>query len=121
MTELRRLPKPLMEVWEWQLVGACRAYDSELFFHPEHERGPARTERDAAAKRVCSACPVLLECRAHALSVREPYGIWGGLSADDREAVLRDRNRLSRDPRHEPAAPATAAPAPVPEPSGSPR
>ena len=25
---------------------------------------------------------------AHALAVREPYGIWGGLSEDDREQIL---------------------------------
>jgi WhiB family redox-sensing transcriptional regulator len=27
-------------------------------------------------------------CRAHALSVQEPYGIWGGLSEDDRLAII---------------------------------
>ena len=26
------------------------------------------------------------ECREHALAVREPYGVWGGLTEDDREA-----------------------------------
>ena len=27
-------------------------------------------------------------CRAHALAAREPYGVWGGLSEHDREAIL---------------------------------
>ena len=30
-------------------------------------------------------------CRAHALAVQEPYGIWGGLSEDDRAVILERR------------------------------
>ena len=85
MTDISRLPAPQLEVWEWQLHGACRSQDTELFFHPEGERGPRRANREAAAKAVCATCPVLLACREHALAVREPYGIWGGLSEHDRE------------------------------------
>ena len=58
-----------------------------MFFHPEGERGPARRNRDQAAKAVCRTCPVLTQCRAHALAVREPYGVWGGLSEEDRDAI----------------------------------
>ena len=87
MTDISRLPAPQLEVWEWQLQGACRAYDPALFFHPEGERGPRRANREAAAKAVCASCPVLQSCRAHALSVREPYGIWGGMSEHEREAA----------------------------------
>jgi len=29
-----------------------------------------------------------VQCREHALSVGEPYGIWGGLSANEREELL---------------------------------
>ena len=67
--------------------GSCRTADPRLFFHPEGERGPARRDRDAAAKAICGGCPVLQECRRHALTVREPYGVWGGLTEDDREAI----------------------------------
>ena len=28
-------------------------------------------------------------CAEHALAVREPYGVWGGLSEDEREAIYR--------------------------------
>jgi len=82
-----RLPKPLSDSWDWQLRGACRGVDAELFFHPEGERGPRRVGREIAAKAVCATCPVLLACRAHALATREPYGVWGGLSQDDREEI----------------------------------
>jgi WhiB family redox-sensing transcriptional regulator len=87
MAEISRLPGPVADIWEWQLQGSCRDSDPRLFFHPEGERGPARRERDAAARQICSACPVLERCRSHALAVREPYGVWGGLTEDDREAI----------------------------------
>lgn len=95
MAEVSRLPGPVADLWEWQLTGACRDADPRLFFHPEGERGPARRERDAAAKRLCEACPVLEDCREHAMAVREPYGVWGGLTEDDREGVyVTQRRRL---------------------------
>ncbi len=87
MAEISRLPGPVADLWDWQLHGACRDADPTLFFHPEGERGPARRNRDAAAVAVCSGCPVMTQCRSHALKVREPYGVWGGLTEDDREAA----------------------------------
>ncbi|MEY3448065.1 MAG: hypothetical protein RLZZ14_589, partial [Actinomycetota bacterium] len=33
-------------------------------------------------------------CRAHALAVQEPYGIWGGLSEEERiEIISRSQRR----------------------------
>ncbi|MGC5615152.1 WhiB family transcriptional regulator [Georgenia sp. Z1491] len=93
MSELSRLPRPLLEEWSWQFEGACRAYDPDDFFHPEGERGGVRQRRDAAAKAVCRTCPVLEACREHALTVREPYGVWGGMSADDRAAAYQAERR----------------------------
>ena len=88
MAEISRLPIPVMEEWEWQYKGACRDLDPEAFFHPDGERGPRRRNREMAAKAVCATCPVIAACRAHALAVQEPYGIWGGLSEDDRAVIL---------------------------------
>jgi WhiB family redox-sensing transcriptional regulator len=31
----------------------------------------------------------MMACREHALKVREPYGVWGGLTEEEREQVLR--------------------------------
>jgi WhiB family transcriptional regulator, redox-sensing transcriptional regulator len=94
MAELSRLPGPVTERWDWQMRAACAGLGTEGFFHPEGERGPARNARDAAAKAVCARCPVIAECGAHALAVREPYGVWGGMSEDDRDAVL-GRGRMA--------------------------
>ena len=84
MTDVSRLPGPVATMWEWQYSGACRDADQSLFFHPEGERGSRRRRRAEAAKAICATCPVLAQCRAAALSAREPYGVWGGMSEDDR-------------------------------------
>lgn len=111
MADTRRLPTPVVERWDWQLRGACRDMNSAVFFHPEAERGPARAARIGRAKQVCRGCPVLEQCRRHALSVEEPYGVWGGLSESERHDLLtrRGRRRGHRSPNtwdcsREPAA-----------------
>lgn len=88
MADIRRLPVPVTDLWDWQLRGACRDVDSALFFHPEGARGPTRTAREARAQAICASCPVIEACRRHALSVQEPYGVWGGLTESDRVALL---------------------------------
>lgn len=93
MTETARLPKPLLEMWQWQNSGACRELPSELFFHPDGERGPSRRNRESKALAVCATCPVIQQCRKQALAIHEPYGIWGGLTEDDRLVVLGNKVR----------------------------
>jgi WhiB family redox-sensing transcriptional regulator len=88
MAEISRLPQPIADHWEWQYEGSCRTLPSEMFFHPDGERGPRRRNRENAAKAICASCPVLVQCRSHALAVQEPYGIWGGLSEDDRLTII---------------------------------
>lgn len=95
MADVTRLPGPNADFWEWQLQGRCRDLGSELFFHPEGERGASRAARDRAAKAICATCPVLARCAAHALAVHEPYGVWGGMSEDDREEIFARRMPLA--------------------------
>lgn len=78
---------PRDAVWEWQERGACRQADPTLFFHPQNERGLARIRRDRAAKGVCATCSVRIECADYAIRSREPYGVWGGLTEEDRENI----------------------------------
>jgi len=96
VADIRRLPGPVSDIWDWQMQGACRGMDSSFFFHPEGERGPARANRERRAKEICAVCPVLETCRRHALEVQEPYGVWGGLSEHEREAIIRGRDRRLR-------------------------
>ena len=91
MADIRRLPGPNADLWEWQLRGACRGEDSSLFFHPEGERGPARAAREVAAKAVCARCPVVDPCRRHALA--DPRAV-RGLGRHVRGARARGRRSL---------------------------
>mgnify|MGYP001029482766 CR=1 FL=1 len=88
------LPGPNADFWDWQREGHCRGLDSSVFFHPEGERGHARLQRERRAKQICAGCPVIEQCRSHALSVDEIYGIWGGLSEHERNLIRR------RQPSH---------------------
>ncbi|MGL5859419.1 MAG: WhiB family transcriptional regulator [Angustibacter sp.] len=88
MSEASLFSDSSARTWVWQLDGSCRWADPSVFFHPDGERGPSRVRRDAAAKAICGTCPVLIQCRDHALNAREPYGTWGGLTEDERRAAL---------------------------------
>jgi len=89
MAAISRLPMPIQETYEWQYDGACREVDPETFFSPDAERGPRRRAREAAAKALCATCPVIQQCLNHALTVREPYGVWGGMNINERDQLLR--------------------------------
>ncbi|WP_134774542.1 WhiB family transcriptional regulator [Ornithinimicrobium flavum] len=84
--------EPVIELWEWQTQALCREASPDMFFHPEGERGPSRVTRDERAKALCARCPVLQACRTHALTVREPYGVWGGLTEQEREEIYRQQD-----------------------------
>jgi transcription factor WhiB len=96
MADFSRLPGPNADLWDWQLRGLCRGKDSSLFFHPEGERGAARSSREMAAKEICMNCPVQIACADHALKVREPYGVWGGMTEEEREEHHARQKALAR-------------------------
>jgi WhiB family redox-sensing transcriptional regulator len=76
----------------WHLRAACRGPESVLFFPPTlGERRDERELREARAKAICAHCEVRRDCLDFALRVREPHGIWGGLTEAER------RRRLPRD------------------------
>lgn len=81
-------PQPQLDVWEWQFQGLCRTQSPELFFHPDGERGAARRTRESFAMALCQECPVLQQCREHALAFPEPYGVWGGMTEAEREEIV---------------------------------
>ena len=73
----------------WQLRAACRGPESALFFPPTTpERKDERDLREAKAKAICGECPVQTECLDYALGIREPHGIWGGLTEAERRLLI---------------------------------
>jgi WhiB family transcriptional regulator, redox-sensing transcriptional regulator len=69
----------------WVERAACRFAEPDLFF-PISNKG--RSQADAArAREVCWSCPVRAACLHYALATRQPYGIWGGLTEDERSQL----------------------------------
>lgn len=70
---------------DWRVRAACRYMDPELFF-PEGTAGPALQATDKA-KRICGTCPVQARCLLWALDHNAAFGIWGGLTEDERRGL----------------------------------
>jgi len=71
----------------WREHAACVTADSDLFF-PIGVTGPA-VGQIAAAKAVCSTCPVCDTCLEFAIATNQEYGVWGGASEEERRALRR--------------------------------
>ena len=73
----------------WQLRGLCRGNHSHLFFPPStFERKDERERRELRARAICRVCPVMSECLDYAMRIREPYGIWGGFTENERRDLV---------------------------------
>lgn len=73
----------------WQDRAACRGPHATAFFPPpQFERRDERAERERRAKAICASCSVRRSCLEYALRIREPHGIWGGLTETERRALL---------------------------------
>ncbi|MTA73917.1 MAG: WhiB family transcriptional regulator [Actinobacteria bacterium] len=68
----------------WQMLSNCLGVDPDLFFP---ERGASTKD----AKAVCQGCIVREDCLEYALTNREKFGIWGGLSERERRRIRRER------------------------------
>lgn len=75
----------------WRSAAACRSCDPDLFFPVSSS--DAGLEQVARAKAVCARCPVSRECLAFALRTRQAYGVWGGMSEQERYLVWRHGER----------------------------
>ena len=74
----------------WQQNGACRTGDAADFYPPMHnESKHERLARERRAKSICAACPVRRRCLEYAIAADERYGVWGGLTKDERRTLRR--------------------------------
>ncbi|HVL80680.1 MAG TPA: WhiB family transcriptional regulator [Actinomycetota bacterium] len=77
---------------DWRNQAACRGMDPELFFSPDSfETKQGKDGREDIAKAACARCEVRAECLEYAIKAGERYGIWGGLTEQERRAVVRRR------------------------------
>jgi WhiB family redox-sensing transcriptional regulator len=88
--------RPEHAVADWRHGAACLdEVDPELFF-PIGNTGPAELQIEVA-KAVCAGCLVRAECLDWALGNPRlaEFGVFGGLSEDERRVVVR-RSRRGR-------------------------
>jgi WhiB family redox-sensing transcriptional regulator len=71
----------------WRVMAACRTAEPELFF-PISAEGPSVIDA-ARAKRICASCPVRSQCLDYAQATHQKYGIWGGLTEQERQRPRR--------------------------------
>ena len=73
----------------WQTRARCRDNHAHLFFpRSTFERKEERENRERRAQAICRVCLVRQECLDFALSIKEPYGIWGGRTESQRRDLL---------------------------------
>jgi WhiB family redox-sensing transcriptional regulator len=68
----------------WQDEAACKTLPLEMFFPPAEQEAEA-------AKSICSGCTVKEPCLEAALAAGERFGIWGGLTSDERQTIAARR------------------------------
>lgn len=64
----------------------CADVQDKDFFFPDNRKIEA--ERLPQLKAICSSCIHSKECLEYALEKQIPYGIWGGSTPADRDAVV---------------------------------
>jgi WhiB family redox-sensing transcriptional regulator len=78
---------------EWQVYADCADKPWSWFFGEEEGLGHKRHRPTMSvaeinrAKDICANCPVQEECLDWAMEHHEHYGVWGGLTARERERL----------------------------------
>ncbi|MEB3065048.1 WhiB family transcriptional regulator [[Mycobacterium] zoologicum] len=89
---------------DWRSDALCTQVDPDLFFPKKGDAGQAKQ-----ARAVCARCPVREQCLTAALEADERFGIFGGLSVRQRDALKRDQaagpDRATRPDRRRHRAP----------------
>ena len=69
---------------EWAKFAACKNESSNLFYPPEETKTPERNAMIKDAIRICAGCPVRRECLNYAIAKPEKFGVWGGMTEEER-------------------------------------
>ena len=72
----------------WRDRAACKGTDLNRFF-------PVKGEDVETAKAICQTCPVRSECLNYALDHTIQFGIWGGMSENQRRRMRRNGRPLT--------------------------
>lgn len=77
-------------------IPPCQTSDPDAWFPEQSHTDPyANTQSYYLAKKLCDQCPVKAQCLAYALANEEEFGMWGGTTPRQRQA-MRDRRAAGR-------------------------
>jgi len=91
---VRRAPDTLEPATSWRDQAECANDYPADWWYPIGTNFTAKADT-ARATTICQRCPVAVDCLEHALTTPEPFGIWGGLTEDQRAEAIHQR-RLAR-------------------------
>lgn len=69
---------------EWMSKALCIDMETDIFYNSDRD-----SNKVVKARETCMKCPVILQCRVHAVESGEKFGIWGGMDGDERKAWWR--------------------------------
>lgn len=84
----------MTSAFDWHEKAACRDKDPELFF-PAGNASAAYRQIEKA-KSICNECNVSAVCLRYALRHSQDFGVWGGLSEDERRSLKRRAMRAKK-------------------------
>lgn len=73
---------------EWREEASCKKIGPKIFF-ADNENSNESKKNVKLAKSICVKCNVRPECLNYALNEQIPFGIWGGFSSRERNALIR--------------------------------
>jgi WhiB family redox-sensing transcriptional regulator len=69
---------------DWS-TAECRDTYTDMFYSVEEERSADAYWHINAVRSICAKCPLQRECLTYAFK-HEQYGVWGGLTAQERKS-----------------------------------
>ena len=74
-----------------EAICAQTVYDGQLIWPDMWFDQSAKAQRIAVD--LCRECPFILKCAATAIENNEEFGVWGGLTPEDRKRMRKNQSR----------------------------
>lgn len=87
---LPRLKNPHLADRSFTNLGLCNLYESVDFFK-------TGAKAIAKAKTICGECSVTSECLRYSIVTEEEFGVWGGMSEDERKPLINKFRKAVKD------------------------
>lgn len=79
----------------WPMWAECQGADPSVFFGPD-DKLPMSRDQVETAREFCHRCPVQADCLVESFQSDERFGIWGGLTFEERKRT-REQTRSMND------------------------